>query len=300
MSAERGASKNTLSSYKLDLEAFRVFLRQSSHKKNIWDADKADVEKYMHFLAKQELSQATQSRHLSALRQFFRFLISEEIISHNPTSVIDRPKLPSTLPKTMTVDEVTALIETAAADTSPHGLRLFAMLEIMYATGMRVTELVSLPVVVFPLNWSDLQTRPYLIVTGKGNKERLLPLTNKAIDAILSYREIRPFFLKNLPSAHERWVFPSRSKEGYMTRFRFFQCLKDLVIKAGLNPELISPHVIRHAFATHLLQGGADLLAIQKLLGHSDISTTQIYTHLARDKLSDVLFTHHPLANPKI
>ena len=293
MKAERAIAHNTLVSYEFDLENFFHHITPLL----CTEATTHHLTTYLQTLAQSGLSAKTQSRHLSALRQFYRYLLSEDFIAHDPTFSIDTPKLPKSIPKTLTFEIITQLIEAAATQNSPQGLRMAAMLELLYATGLRVSEMVGLPMWVFPACLRDLATRPYLIILGKGKKERLVPLTARAIEAIEKYYNQRSRFLASLSSSHEKFLFPSRSKEGHLTRHRFFQLLKELAVKIGLDPSLVSPHVIRHAFATHLLAGGADLLAIQKLLGHADISTTQLYTHLNQDSLRELVLKHHPLAD---
>ncbi len=283
--AERAAAKNTVSSYRQDLEDFRLFILPTAFE----EVSSQQVVAYLNEKASQGISVQTQSRRLSALRQFYRFLVSEQILLFDPTESVDKPKASKPLPKTLSQKDVECLLEAAAQQKSPQGYRLLVLLELLYATGLRVSELVSLPVSAFPQKMDDLRERPYLIIKGKGGKERLVPLTEAAINALKLYKA-------SIPETQSPWLFPSRSKEGYLTRHRFFQLLKELAMSAGLSPEKVSPHIIRHAFATHLLQGGADLLSIQKLLGHADISTTQIYTHVAKDHLVEVVMTHHPLA----
>lgn len=292
MGAERAGAKNTLSAYQQDLEAFACFLKPVPLEKATPD----HIQDYLAYTVKQGMSAATQSRRLSTLRQFYRFLISEQSIPKDPTLGMESPKFTQSLPKTLTTEEITLLFQTAAQQETAAGCRMVTMLEIMYATGLRVTELVSLPRAVLPQNITDLLTRPYLIVMGKGGRERLVPLNQSAIRALTAYMGVRQKFLQKLSPGHDKWLFPSRGKMGHLTRHRFFQLLKELAVCAGLSETKVSPHVIRHAFATHLLEGGADLLAIQKLLGHVDISTTQIYTHVTKNHLIDVVLQHHPLA----
>lgn len=285
LAAERGCAKNTRLAYQNDLLAFAAFIAPMP-------IEQATDQHIIAFMKETgQLSRATQSRRLSALRQFYAFLISEGIIKSNPTSLLEGPKAARSLPKTLSKEDMTRLLEAASALESPMGYRLMAMLEMMYASGLRVSELVCLPRSAVP-RLSVLEERPYLIVTGKGGRERLVPINSAACDALRRYMAVRP-----QGPLSEKWLFPSRGKEGHLTRHRFFQQLKELAVAAGLDPEKVSPHVIRHAFATHLLQGGADLLAIQKLLGHVDITTTQIYTHVAQEHVTELVHQHHPLTS---
>lgn len=293
ISAERAVAHNTLVSYRFDLENFFHFIAPLS----CTQTTSQSITDYLNALSQDGLSAKTQARHLSALRQFYRYLLSENYIGYDPTFTIDTPKLPKSIPKTLSFEIITRLIRAAEAQEGPQGARMLAMLELLYATGLRVSEMVGLPMSVFPAQLKDLIQRPYLIIVGKGKKERLVPLTERSIQALDKYSAYRHVLLKSLPPAHDKWLFPSRSKEGYLTRHRFFQLIKGLALEIGLDPSLVSPHVIRHAFATHLLGGGADLLAIQKLLGHADISTTQLYTHLNQQSLCDLVLTHHPMAS---
>jgi integrase/recombinase XerD len=231
------------------------------------------------------------------MRQFYKFLYAEGLRTDDPTGVLDAPKKGRALPKTMGVDEVGRLLEqaeTEAQDSAPgqlQRLRMLALLELLYATGMRVSELVSLPARVL-----DHDGR-FLMIRGKGNKERLVPLSQSAIVALKLYGRMLAAENDAAKVPQESpWLFPAASKEGYLPRQVFARDLKNLAIRAGLTPSMISPHVMRHAFASHLLANGADLRVVQELLGHSDISTTQIYTHVLEERLQQLVQTHHPLA----
>lgn len=294
--AEKAGAKNTIISYQQDLNDFAQFLGVTAFR----CVEKEDVEKYLQSLAERGLAPATQSRRLSALKHFYKFLVSETLINHDPTHRFEGPKSPRSLPKILTTEEVELLIQTAAESTSPQGIRLYCLLEILYASGLRVSELVSLPFATIPQDLGQLSHQQMLFIKGKGGRERLVPLGSHAVEAIKAYVAIRPHFLDVSKKETHKWLFPSRSKEGYLTRHRFFQLLKELALLANIYPEKVSPHVVRHAFATHLLQGGADLLSIQKLLGHADISTTQIYTHVVADHIVNLVTQHHPLAKRKI
>ncbi len=287
--AERGVSSNTLEAYGRDLSDFCNFVGS----KPIEAVQADDIREFLVDLDKRQLNPATKARRLSALRQFFLFLLSEGIIDHNPVHTIDSPKLGRPLPKVLTEDEVTALLDAAHEYTEPEGVRLVALLELLYATGMRVSEIVSLPLSAIVAG-SGNTIRPTIIVRGKGGRERAIPVGTLAIEALREYCKVRPIF-ENGPHT-EQWLFPSRSKNGHLTRQRFAQLLKSLAIDANVDHAKVSPHALRHAFATHLLNNGADLLSVQKMLGHADITTTEIYTHVMGDRLQEVVNLHHPLA----
>jgi integrase/recombinase XerD len=246
----------------------------------------------MAHLAGQGFAASTQARRLSALRQFYRFLFVEGHRPDNPTLTIDAPRRRRPLPKTLSEDDVEALLTRAAhkaGEGEPRALRLKALIELMYATGLRVSELVGLPL-------AAARGNPKLLaVVGKGRKERLLPLSQPAREAMAAYMDIRPFFLERAGEAVARYLFPSRGKAGHLTRHRFLQLLQELGAEVGISPRRLTPHVLRHAFASHLLAHGADLRAVQQLLGHADISTTQIYTHVLEERLRTVMAAH-PLA----
>lgn len=287
LAAERGAAANTLDGYQRDLGDFAGFCK--SQGKDASQADAALIRKYLKHLDGYGMAARTQARRLSALRQFFRFLYAERMRDDDPTTVIDSPKIGRALPKYLSEDEVDRLLTCAANHAGVEGKRLVALMEILYATGLRVSELVGLP--LRALSRDGLM----LMVRGKGDKERMVPLSEPATDAIRDYLEVRERFLpkgvKDSP-----YMFPSRAKQGYMTRARFAQILKDLAIEAALDPRRVSPHVLRHSFASHLLAHGADLRALQQMLGHADISTTQIYTHVLDERLKRLVNSAHPLS----
>lgn len=300
MSAGRGAALNTMSSYERDLEDLAAFLSQRGGKP-LAEASSDDLAAYLAHLEKQGFAATSQARRLSAMRQFYRFLYSEGMRKDDPTGILDAPKRGRPLPMTMRVDEVNRLLELAKTEASQPGpgkagrLRLLAALELLYATGLRVSELVSLPASVLE------QQGRFLVVRGKGNKERMVPLSRPAIAAMKDYAaemqaeaDAQKGEGKAQPASP--WLFPSRGESGHLTRQVLARELKDLAIRAGLRADAVSPHVLRHAFASHLLQNGADLRAVQELLGHSDISTTQIYTHVLEERLRELVQTHHPLA----
>jgi integrase/recombinase XerD len=243
-------------------------------------------------LSKQHLAASSLARKLSSLKQFFHFLYSEKERDDDPTLSVSSPKQVKALPKCLSLEEVDQLLTCASNDNSAEGARLYALLELLYATGLRVSELVALPLQTILSSKGELNRA--LLVKGKGNKERLIPLNMHALEAVKTYLKHRQEFLGRRKDS--AYLFPSSSKEQHLTRQRFGQLLKALALKANLDPTKLSPHVLRHSFASHLLAGGADLRVIQELLGHSDISTTQIYTHVQNDKLAELVNNHHPLS----
>ena len=288
MSAERGASPNTLSAYSRDLMDVSASLRGKAV-----GADTPDLERCLSGFANAGLAASTAARKLSALKQFYTFLQVDGARRDNPAMNLRGPKQGRPLPKIMSEADVDALFDVALIDLSPKGVRLLCQLEILYAAGLRVTELVSLSTIA-----TQRQDR-CLMIKGKGGRERVVPLTGKAVEAIEAWKAVRACTLPEgleARKACDKYLFPSRAKQGHMTRERFAQTLKALSIKAGLTPAKVSPHVLRHAFATHLLANGADLRSVQKLLGHADISTTQIYTHVLDERLKELVLTKHPLA----
>jgi integrase/recombinase XerD len=295
MSAERGAAQNTLDSYRRDLEDAAAFSAATGLQLTL--AEPVTIRSYLDDIAERGFAATSQARRLSALRQFFRFLYTENIRTDDPTSTLDTPKKDRSLPKILSEADVEKLLSRAEVETLDakvsnavhfNALRLHALLEILYATGLRVSELVGLPVTVAR---SDSR---FLMVRGKGSKDRMVPLSGKARDAMTKYLAIRDA-LPNLSDSP--WLFPALSESGFLARQVFARELKGLTARAGLKSSSISPHVLRHAFASHLLQNGADLRAVQQLLGHSDISTTQIYTHVMEERLHRLVTEHHPLAD---
>ena len=286
MAAERGASANTLVAYRRDLEDLAKRI-------DLGSADADALVRAQGEWAREGLAATTAARRLSSARQFFKFLMQERVRADDPTARLDAPKRGRPLPKTLSEADVEALIDASARFDGAHGLRARCLMEILYAAGLRVTELVSLPIAA-----ARAQER-VLIVRGKGGKERLAPLTGAALAAIADYLPVRDSFLpgktaRRRPLA-ERFLFPSTAASGHLTRERFAQILKQIAIEAGLDPAIVSPHVLRHAFATHLLARGADLRSLQTLLGHADISTTQIYTHVQAERLKRLVEEAHPL-----
>ncbi len=282
---ERGAAKNTLEGYRRDLVDFESFIARRG--RNFKTTCATDIQAYLKFLDDTGLKATTQARRLSAIRQLFSYLLGEDIRHDDPALNIDSPRAGRRLPKYLTEAEVDNLLAAAEGD-APDKKRLFSLLHLLYATGLRVSELVSLP---YPaLRDQDR----FLIVRGKGNKERLVPVNQASRDAVAEYLRVRESFCPD--GSHSKWLYPSRGGQGFLTRQRLGQLLKELAIEAGIDPAKVSPHVMRHAFASHLLAHGADLRSLQKMLGHSDISTTQIYTHVLQERLKEIVTAHHPLA----
>jgi integrase/recombinase XerD len=293
MAAERGASRNTLDAYRRDLVDFDRWL--SAHDSSARHASRDQIRQYLAHLSQSGRAASSQARRLSALRQYFAFLYGESWRADDPTTAIDAPRRAQALPKSLSQGDVEALIGAAreqAAETA-EGVRLLCMLEILYAAGLRVSELVTLPLA------AARSRDAFIIVKGKGGKERLVPVNPSARTAIRNYLVVRDQFLSPDVRAGERYLFPSRGASGHLTRRRCHQLLKELALKADIDPEKLSPHVLRHAFATHLVEGGADLRSVQTLLGHADIATTQIYTHVANERLRATVIAAHPLAQSK-
>lgn len=287
LSAERGLAKNSLLAYQTDLAEFSGFIAARGERPETIGVD--SLRAYVQALHDAGLKSATAARRLSALRQFFRFMVQESIRTDDPAALLDAPKRARPLPKLLSEDEVDRLLQEARnlRDDPAESLRLTALLEILYATGLRVSELVS-------MRWPPFgDDDRFLVIRGKGNKERLVPLSEPARQAIADYAGCRAVFIETKTSP---WLFPSRGESGHLTRQRFGQLLKELAIAAGIMPSKVSPHVLRHAFASHLLAHGADLRAVQKMLGHADISTTQIYTHVLEERKQALVRQHHPLA----
>jgi len=301
-SVEYGASENTLQAYGRDLENYLTFVTAGG--RDILSAGPDDIRAYLSSLAKNHISASTQARHLSSIRQLYKFLYSEGIKTDNPSSSVERPRTERSLPKILSVEEVSKILALAQQQASIEkgsfskryrSMRLYVLLELLYATGLRVSELVNLPATAAKTN------SRFLGVTGKGAKDRLVPLSLKSITAMQQFADLSQSnhsgqSPQNGPQHDGKWLFPASSKSGHLTRQAFARDLKALAIKAGISASRISPHVLRHAFASHLLQNGADLRSVQVLLGHSDIATTQIYTHVLEARLRQLVEDHHPLA----
>lgn len=286
MAVERSAAANTLAAYRRDLSDAEAFMAGCGL--DLASAASNDVEAYYEDLARRGLSAATASRRRAALRQFYRFILAEGWRTDDPSRRLEAPRRGRPLPKILSRQEVLDLIAAAVQEDEARGLRLACMIELTYASGLRVSELTALPLSAV------LKDPAYMIVRGKGGRERLAPLNDAAREAVRRYLGVRGVFV---PAANRDnpWLFPSRSAQGRLTPRRFAQLLDAAAREAGIDPARVSPHVLRHAFATHLLEGGADLRIVQTLLGHADIATTQIYTHVADERLAQVVREHHPL-----
>ena len=289
----RGASMATVSSYKTDLADF--FAYASAQALDMASLTHPSLSAYLASLTDRGMSPATLARRRSALTQWFKFLISERVRADNPMLMVSAPRRGRSLPKVLTREEVAALVAYARADTSRDGVRMNCLMELIYASGMRVSELVTLTLAHIQRDPKRrTQIAPYFIITGKGAKDRLVPLHATALEALTNYLTLREQFLPT--PLDSKWLFPSHGKTGHLTRQRFGQMLKALCLDTGIDPAQCSPHTLRHSFATHLLEGGADLRVIQELLGHADIATTQVYTHVTDKRLAEVVDMHHPLA----
>jgi integrase/recombinase XerD len=287
MAAERAAARNTLMAYGRDLADAHAFVRARG--RDLEQAGMEDVEAYFADLGARGMSAATSARRRAAVRQFFRFALEEGWRQDDPSRRVDAPKKPRALPKLVSREEIERLIAAAEALEPPEAARLACMIETLYAAGLRVSELTSLTL------QAVAKDPAYLIVKGKGGKERLAPLNAPAREAIKTYLEYRSGFLPKGDKANP-WLFPSSGASRRVTPRRVEQLLDQAAVRAGLDPKRVSPHVLRHAFATHLLEGGADLRAVQTLLGHADIATTQIYTHVTGERLRHTVESAHPLA----
>jgi integrase/recombinase XerD len=294
VAAERGGAANTLAAYRRDLDDLVAWLAR--RKRSVEAATTADLRGYLGDLAARGFAATSVARRLSAIRQLYRFLYAEGMRSEDPAAIIQGPKRGRALPKVLSVGEVDRLIASAREATEGQGLaaaerlrtlRLLCLLELLYATGLRISELVALP--------ASAATRDerMLVVRGKGGKERLVPLNGAAKTAMRAYRDACDEAAKANPS---KWLFPSFGEAGHLTRQHAARELKELAVQAGLRAERVSPHVLRHAFASHLLANGADLRIVQTLLGHADISTTQIYTHVLDERLKSLVRDLHPLS----
>ena len=291
LASEKGLAVNTRISYKNDILQFLVFLEKN--KKKINEITSIDIEKFTSKFTTQGLEKSTISRKMSALSHFFIFLLEENMIKRNPINELDLPKQIKKLPKILSVDQVEKLIKSSREDQSINGIRLNTMIEILYATGIRVSELVEMKLS------ATYAEKNFLLVQGKGNKERLVPISENTEDKIKDYLKIRNEFINN--DTESKWLFPSKqSSKGHITRQRFNQLLQTLCERVNLNNIRISPHKLRHAFATHLLANGVDLRSLQQMLGHADISTTQIYTHVLKDRLKKLVSDNHPLSKIEI
>lgn len=294
LAAERGARDNTLAAYRSDLDDFTQNIAARSQ--SIAKATTDDIRAYLAGLAERGFQASSMARKLSAIRQLYQFLYAEGKRKDDPAAVLEGPKRGRSLPKVLSIAQVDALLAAARAGTTDEdrpaaerlrAARMNCLLEVLYATGLRVSELVSLPAS------AARRDQRMLIVRGKGGKERMVPLNGAAKQAMADYLNLR----KTEKRDNSKWLFPSFGQSGHLTRQHFACDLKSLAAAAGLASKAISPHVLRHAFASHLLQNGADLRAVQTLLGHADISTTQIYTHVLEERLKSLVRDLHPLAD---
>ena len=289
MAAERGAARLTLAAYRGDLANLAGFL--AARGAVLEAADAASLHDYFRAPTTHRLMPRTLARRRSAIRQFFHFLVSDGVRVDDPTVGLDAPRLGRALPKILGENEIERLFAAAEAWPAAEGVRVRCLLELLYATGLRVSELVTLPL-------ASVQRDPrFLVVRGKGGKERVVPLSQPARQALTAYLDCRSRF--PAPSRAARWLFPSRGRDNHLTRQRCGQLLKKLATSAGLDARRLSPHVLRHAFASHLLDHGADLRSVQQMLGHADIATTQIYTHVQSERLRRLVESAHPLARRK-
>jgi integrase/recombinase XerD len=299
LAAEQGAGDNTLDAYRGDLADFSEFL--ASLGQDFAGTETQPLRDYLADLDQRGFKSSSVARRLSAMRHLFRFLLNERIRSDDPAAILSGPKRGRGLPKVLSIADVDRLLSRAkelsdapevSAPQRLRAMRLYCLLEVLYATGLRVSELVALP-----LSASRRDAR-MIVVRGKGNKERLVPLNEPSRQAMADYlaamTALKPEKKKN--AANSKWLFPSFGESGHLTRQHFARDLKELAGSAGLAPRLVSPHVLRHAFASHLLHNGADLRIVQTLLGHTDISTTQIYTHVVEERLKSLVRDLHPLA----
>ena len=307
--AEDGLSNNTILSYGKDLELFTRFL---AHKKIGLFAVTSDyLKEYLNQLHQENLRSSSVSRKISTLKSFYKFLQDENLIQDLPTLYLQNPKPDKKLPKFLSEEEIFKMLDFINRDKSEFGIKLSCMMEILYASGLRVSELVGIEMSAIQEDFDESgqkTLRNYLIVRGKGNKERIAPLNKSAIKMLMEYLELR----KKLGLEKSKWLFVGKVRSNkkigeikekdyakgdvHITRQRFHKMLKELALKVNIDPKRVHPHVIRHSFATHLLNSGVDLRILQELLGHSDISTTEIYTHILDSKLRDLVLKHHPLA----
>jgi integrase/recombinase XerD len=299
LAAEQGAGENTLDAYRRDLTDFSDFLARSGQ--SFANAETQGLRDYLADLDARGFKSSSVARRLSAMRHLFRFLLNERIRSDDPAAVLSGPKRGRVLPKVLSIAEVDRLLvrakalseaPEATASQRLRAIRLYCLLEVLYATGLRVSELVALP------SSAARRDAPMIVVRGKGNKERLVPLNEASRQAMADYLAAAEAMAADSKKTGvgSKWLFPSFGESGHLTRQHFARDLKELAASAGLPPRLVSPHVLRHAFASHLLHNGADLRIVQTLLGHTDISTTQIYTHVVEERLKSLVRDLHPLA----
>lgn len=299
LSAERSVAMNTLSAYKVDIKSLLLYLKDAGI--NVTFTDRQHLENYLSKIkVDYHLSGKTIARKISAMRQFFQFLVTEGICEHNNALELRLPRRTQDLPKALSQESIEQLLKTAYSDTSNDGIRIAAMLELLYSTGMRISELLSLKMQSIEHNLSTTNSAQYMLISGKGDKERVVLLHPEAMSILKKYLSVRINFIKK--HSETDWLFPSTTKQGKistLTRQRFGQILKQLAVNSGIDQKLVSPHVIRHSFASHLLQNGANLRVVQELLGHSDISSTQIYTKITQTQAEKLILEKHPLSKHK-
>jgi len=283
--AEKQLSNNTRRAYKSDINSYIKFIH-AKYNLSILDVDSKNLTSWFRSLSQKSISRNSYLRKVSSIKEFYRFLYSDELVKYNPAKEIESPKKVQSIPKVLTIRQIEDIINILKPENTPKSIRLLALIEIMYSTGIRVEELVSIS-----LNSINYENKS-IFIKGKGDKERIVPFGIHALKAIKNYINIREIFIKN--KKNSPFMFPSIGKQGYLTARRFSQLLKEISIKVNLSHLSISPHILRHSFATHMLSGGADLRVLQKILGHADISTVQIYTHIVDDRKKTAL-TFHPL-----
>lgn len=290
LAAERGIGRNSREAYFRDTKEFIEFAEEQGF--NILSLSVDNSGRYLTELFNKSLSARSIARKLSTLRSFYDYIVSENLYNTNPFKSLSPPKYSKPLPNILQVEEIEKIISTISGEESPENIRLYAMIQLLYATGMRVTELVSLKLANINVSYKE-EVKPYFTVEGKGKKERIVIAGKSALDALERYIKVREYFIKGKKS--EAYLFSSNSKEGYMTRQNFAILLKKAAFEAGIDESRVSPHVLRHSFASHMLARGANLRVIQELLGHSDISTTQVYTHIDNEQLKEIVEIHHPV-----
>ncbi len=297
MQAERALARNSRISYLRDLKDFDQFI----HKNVLAELaiNNQNIGQFITYLAEADIAPRSINRKISTIKSYYEFLISENHLKLNPALSVDLPKYSSKLPEILSISDIKTLFEYCSSDKSIEGIRFKAMLYLLYASGMRVSELVSLKLNDILINQVAGEVNKVFSIKGKGNKERMIVINQAAIDSLTYYLDVRKDFIILNNTNAKLYLFPSSAKQGYMTRQNFAILLKNAAMNAGLDPKQISPHTLRHSFASHLLEGGADLRVIQELLGHADISTTQIYTHVQTGHLRKTIEKFHPLSNKK-
>ncbi|KJV57253.1 phage integrase family protein [Orientia chuto str. Dubai] len=293
MVAEKNVSANSLLAYKRDLQDFNDFLKYKQLK-NALVVTAKDVDSFIYYLLDKDLSFRSIARKISTLKQYYLFLLTESIIQTEFITSIEVPRYKSGLPQILSIKEIKTLIDSCLKDTTAEGIRILAMICLLYSTGLRVSELVSIKITDLKFDYSSGKIKNHFTILGKGNKERLVVMNNFTSEIVFRYLPYRDFFSPFKNAKNSVYLFLSKAKQGYMTRQNFAILLKQAAVNAGLSPDSVSPHILRHSFASHLLEGGADLKVIQELLGHVDISSTQIYTHVQPKRLKHVIEKYHP------